>query len=322
MDPEINHRIKLGIFVTTGLILLVTGLYFIGNQQNMFSSNLRIYTTFENISGLKAGNNVRFSGIDIGTVKKIEIQNASKIRIEMVVEETMKDFITNDAVASLGTDGLMGNRLVNIEPGLTGAPLIKDGDEIPSKEVISTDQMMLTLDRTNKNISLVSEDLVKITGNINKSRGTLYSILMDTSLADKLHLTLENISSISQSLAVFSSDLVVLSTNMKEGHGVLGGLLTDSSEAHLQMNLILANITEMSHQLTDFSVKLNGTIDSIQTGRGTVSVLLNDTIMAGQLKSSMANIDTSTMRLNEYMKALRENVLFRRYFKKQDKKNN
>lgn len=320
MNSETNNRIKLGIFVTTGILLLVTGLYFIGNQQNMFSSTIHIYTNFQNISGLRAGNNVRFSGIDIGTVKNIEIKSAVEIRVEMIIDENLKEFININSIASLGTDGLMGNRLVNIEPG-NGRP-IEDGDEIRSKEIISTDQMMLTLDQTNKNISTVSEDLVKITGNINKGRGTLYSILMDTTLADELHQTLENINTISQNLQTFSNDLLTLSSNVKQGHGVLGGLTNDSSETSKLFNNSLKNIEIVSNQFSEFSRKLNLTLDSIRISKGTVSVLLYDTLVAKQLQNSMANIDTSAEKLNLYMKALRENSLFRKYFKNEDKKAN
>ncbi|TAH42670.1 MAG: MCE family protein [Bacteroidetes bacterium] len=320
MNQETNQRIKLGIFVTTGLLLLVVGLYFLGDKSNMFSKSIRIYTHFENINGLRPGNNVRLSGIEIGTVEKVEIIDAKKIYVEMSIEEKMKSFIKINSTASLGTDGLMGNRLINIDPGSGSFKTIENGDEIPSKELLSTDEMMITLDRTNKNISTVSEDLVNITGNINKSRGTLYSVLLDTTLAPALRNSLNNISDISENIKLFSADLISLSGNIKEGKGVLGELTEDSSLAHTQLNEALENIVKASQELSGFSSTLKNTMDSVQQSKGSLSTILYDKTMANQLKSSMANIDSSTSRFNELMKAARSNFLFRKYFKKQEKK--
>lgn len=318
MTQETNQRIKLGIFVTTGVLLLVAGLYLLGNKKNMFSKSISIYTHFENIYGLRPGNNIRLSGIDIGTVKEIQILSSTNVYIEMSIEEKVKEFITLNSVATLGTDGLMGNRIVNIVPMPGNARTIEDGDQIKSKELIGTDEMMETLDKTNKNIAIISEDLVKITGGIEKSRGTLYSVLKDTSLAEKINYSLDNISDVSKSLNTFSADLVFLSQNIKYGKGVLGELTLDSSSAHLALSESLKNILEASKQLSGFSNSLKETMDSIKGSKGTVSTILYDTTMARQLQSSMANVDTSAARFNELMKALRGNFLFRKYFRKQE----
>ncbi len=319
MNQETSQRIKLGIFVVAGLLLLVVGLYFLGDKSNMFSKSIQIYSHFENINGLRPGNNVRLSGIDIGTVEKIEIKDSKRIYVEMSIEEKMKSFIKINSTASLGTDGLMGNKLVNIEPGTGDFKTIENGDEIPSKELLSTDEMMLTLDKTNKNISIVSEDLVNITGNINKSRGTLYSVLLDTTLAPALRNSLNNISDISENIKTFSSDLVILSENIKNGKGVLGELTEDSSTAHAQFSEALKNIVVASEQLSGFTFKLKNTMDSIQHSNGSLSTILYDSTMSNQLKASVANVDSSTARFNELMKAARSNFLFRKYFRKQEK---
>lgn len=288
----------------------------------MFSKSIYIHTYFENINGLVPGNNVRLNGIDIGTVERIELQASKRIYVEMAIEEKIKKFIPLNSIATLGTDGLMGNRLVNIEPGIGEAKTIEDGIGIQSKAQLSTDEMMLTLDQTNKNISVVSEDLVHITSNINKSKGTLYSVLLDTNLAGRVNRSLENISAITESLRMFSADLAELSDNTLEGQGLLGQLTKDSSGTQSQFNEALQNILITSKGLSEFSITLTNTMDSIKNSKGTLSTLLYDTTMAHSLQSSMANIDTSTIRLNELMIALRSNFLFRKYFrKKKDKLN-
>jgi len=252
MILETKQRIKLGIFVSTGAILLVTALYFLGNKKSMFSKTVSIHTSFKNINGLVAGNNVRLSGIDIGTVSKVEIKSATNILVEMTLEEKYAEFIGINSIATLGMDGLMGNRLVNIEPGKVYERIIIAGDSIVGKEVLSTDEMMLTLDKTNKNISIVSEDLVSITGSINKSRGTLYSVLLDTSLAESIKYSLQNISDISTSLRNFSADLFKLSSDIRQGHGVVGELTKDNSSMHTQFDSTLSNLRVASDELSRF----------------------------------------------------------------------
>jgi len=319
MTLETTQRIKLGIFVSTGVVLLVTALYFLGNKKNMFSKTISIHTYFENINGLVTGNNVRLSGIDVGTVSKIEIKSSTKIYVELTLEENYVEFIGINSIATLGTDGLMGNRLVNIEPGKDYERIIKSGDQIVGKEVLSTDEMMLTLDKTNKNISIVSEDLVSITGSINKSRGTLYSVLLDTSLAESIKYSLLNISDISTSLRNFSADLLKLSTDIRQGHGIVGELTKDNSSMHTQFDSTLSNLRVASDELSRFSTTLKETMDSIKYAKGSIPTLMYDTIVAGQLRTTMANIDSGTVQLNELMNALKENFLFRKYFKKQNK---
>ncbi|MBP6334233.1 MAG: MCE family protein [Bacteroidia bacterium] len=321
MKSETGNRIKLGIFVSAGVLLLVIGLYLIGNQQNMFSSTISIFTHFENVSGLRVGNNVRFSGIDIGTVKNIEIKSPKNIRVEMIIDAEVVHFINKNSMTSLGTDGLMGNRLINIEPGTQSALEIESGDELPSKENINTDKMLETLNKTNSNVAVVSEDLRKITNNLNNGRGTFYSLLMDTTMAKDVHKTFDNINSISENLKMFSNDLMSMTTNIKDGKGLIGSLLEDSNETSRQFNQSLHNIEIASNQFSEFSKNLSLMMDSVRSSKGMASVLLYDTIAAQQLKNSMANIDSSAVKLNVYMNALRESFLFRKYFRKEDKKN-
>src|SRR5436190_1600608 len=146
MNKEFNHNIKLGIFVVTGALLLVIGLYLIGSNKNMFGSTITLYATFNTVSGLQNGNNIRYAGIDIGTVEDIIIINDTTVRVEMSIEDKLKKVIHKNSIASVGTDGLMGNKLINIDPGTKNSPLVKDGDEIVSIQAINTDAMLRTLE--------------------------------------------------------------------------------------------------------------------------------------------------------------------------------
>jgi len=123
------ENLKLGIFVVFGTLLLVTAAYLIGNRQNMFGKTIPISALFKDANGLQNGNNVRFSGINVGTVNKIEMINDTTIRVHMIIEEKMQNHIKKDAVATIGSDGLVGSMLINIVPGKGKTTHIGPGDE-------------------------------------------------------------------------------------------------------------------------------------------------------------------------------------------------
>lgn len=320
MDKETSHRIRLGIFIISGLILLIVGLYLIGSNRNIFGRNITLYTTFYNISGLQVGNNVRFSGIDVGTVKKLEIVNDTTVKVTMQMDETLTRFIRINSVASIGTDGLMGNKLINIDPGTQDAQQINDGTTIPSSKGVDTEQMLRTLNQTNQNVSMISEDLRILTGNINKSRGTLYTVLMDTTLAYSLKHTLTNIEVISSNLGNFTSELSAVVKGVQDGQGTLGGLLNDSSSISKSFKNSLVQIEESSKNLNSITLELKTAMDKINSGQGPAGVLANDQVAAEHLKRTLANLDSSSANFNENMKALQGNFLFRKYFRKKEGK--
>lgn len=321
MEKETSNRIRLGLFVISGLILLIIGLYLIGSNRNLFGKNIIVHSVFYNISGLQIGNNVRFGGIDVGTVDKMEIINDTSVRVTMSVQENLLNFIRTNSYTSIGTDGLMGNKLVNIDPGTPNAPTITDGATLPSIKGIDTEQMLRTLNQTNDNVSIISEDLRILTGNINKSRGTLYTVLMDTTLAFSLKKTLTNIEDISQNLESFTGELSSVVKSVQEGHGTLGGLINDSSNLSLSFHRSLTEIEQSSINLNKITSELNTAVAKINSGEGPAGTLLNDPVAAEHLKKTLANLDSSSANFNENMKALQSNFLFKKYFRKKAKEN-
>src|SRR4051812_38232685 len=114
MEKETQNTLKLGVFVTVCSLLLIVAVYFIGSKKNMFTPTFYVYASFSDINGLQAGDNVRFRGINIGTVKSTDVLNDSTVKVTMLFDLKMKPYIKRNAIASIGTDGLMGNKLVTI----------------------------------------------------------------------------------------------------------------------------------------------------------------------------------------------------------------
>ncbi|MEO7313921.1 MAG: MlaD family protein, partial [Ginsengibacter sp.] len=159
MAKKAMNNVKLGAFVLAGLVFLVVLLYMIGRNQNMFGSNFILIAHFENVQGLKAGNNVRYGGIDVGTVKKINILNDTMMEVVMTIDEKMKSIIHKNALASIGTDGLVGNKVVNMVSAKQPSSPVEDGDIIATKSLSDMDEMLETLDKTNNDINIIAGEM-------------------------------------------------------------------------------------------------------------------------------------------------------------------
>ncbi len=318
MEKETSRSIRLGAFVITGVVLLIVALYFIGNNKNLFGRTFTLYTTFQNISGLQTGNNVRFSGIDVGTIESIEIKSDTIIRIAMIIDNDMRRFIRKNSIASIGTDGLMGNRLINIEPSSLPSQLVEPGDEIVSLKGVNTESMLRTLQLTNDNVAFVSDNLKSITNNIRNSEGSVYSILVDTTLAQTINRILGNIESVSEDLTTASDRASGIIGDVKNGNGLANALIYDTVMTR-ELQSAMRDIKQTSEKLSTSSKELNEVITKINSGQGSAAVLLNDSIAAKDLQETLHNLKTSSAKLDEDLEGLKHSFLLKKYFRKQEK---
>jgi phospholipid/cholesterol/gamma-HCH transport system substrate-binding protein len=193
MKNEKSKKIRLGLFVLIGLGLLLAGVYFIGQRQKLFSSTFRVRSVFKDINGLQTGNNVRFSGINVGIVDAIYQVSDSSVQVEMKIDNDTKEFIKKNATATIGTDGLMGNKIIIILPGKAGEKVIEDNDRIKSIQPVQMDDLLTSIKTTSDNAALITSDLAAITENIRKGRGTIGKLFMDTAFATDIDQTVTNI---------------------------------------------------------------------------------------------------------------------------------
>lgn len=181
MSKKIFNSVKLGVFVLAGLVFLVLLLYMIGRNRNIFGNTYILKTRFENVQGLVAGNNIRFSGIQAGTVKEIKIISDTVIEVSMSLDRKMAHVIRKTALAYVGTEGVVGNKIVNIIPGGGGGPFAEEGDMLSSKRTFDTDDMLQTLAHTNDDISIIAAELKTTIHNINNS-SMLWALLNDSTI--------------------------------------------------------------------------------------------------------------------------------------------
>ncbi len=193
MQKNKINSIKLGIFVSTGIFILIVGIYFLGKKQQLFNSTIKISGVFKNISGLQVGNNVRFSGINIGVVDNIEMIADTAVMVDLIIDESSVKFIKNDAKAIISSDGLMGNKIVVLMPGTNNKPTIKDNDRITTMMPISIDDILYKLKVTSSNSADITNDLAIIMHNISSGQGTIGKLFMDTAFAQNIDQSIVNI---------------------------------------------------------------------------------------------------------------------------------
>jgi phospholipid/cholesterol/gamma-HCH transport system substrate-binding protein len=193
MQKQSINKIKLGIFVAIGIALFLAGIYYIGETKKLFSTTFRISAMFKDVNGLQVGNNVRFAGINVGTIEAIEIITDSNVKVDMILDVTTQKFIKKDAKAIIGSDGLMGNKIMNVSPGTTAFAMVENNDMIGTTIPISLDDMLLKLKNTTDNAALITDDLAAIMGNIRSGKGTIGKLFMDTVFAENLDKTIVNV---------------------------------------------------------------------------------------------------------------------------------
>ena len=193
MQKSSGNKIRLGVFVTIGLLLLIVGIYFIGKKQQLFDSTFQISGVFKDINGLQVGNNVRFSGINVGIVDEINQISDSTVMVEMMIDEKTRKFMKKNAKAIICSDGLMGNKIVTIIPGKKESQQLVDNDIIQTTQPISMDDILLKLKVTGDNAANITGDLAVIMKNIREGKGTVGKLFSDTAFAKTVDEALVNI---------------------------------------------------------------------------------------------------------------------------------
>ncbi len=329
MKNRTIDNVKLGIFVLAGLVLLILFFYMMSKNESIFASRFEIKAHFENVSGLVAGNNVRVSGIVVGIVEDVELVNDTLVVVTIALNNNMRKVVRKNALAALGTDGLIGNRVVNIVPVKEPAPLIEPGDILMGQKEVSTDEMLRTLDQTNHNVLLISRGLMETIDKINKST-LLTALLNDESLSQNLRAALLNLRNATGQASATMQDLRAVVNDVREGEGSVGTLLRDTSFA-LELNRAVLKLQDVENQadrlaqnmdalVKEVDVTVKGLQGDINQGQGPANLLMKDSLAAARLQSTLGNLEQGTARFSENMEALKHNFLFRRYFKKLEKK--
>jgi len=309
-----GNTLRLGLFMVLGVSFLLAMLYLMGRQQNLFGRSVAVQADFRNVSGLLTGNSVRLGGINVGSVKAIELLNDSTVRVSMSLRKDAQDFVRRNAVATTGTDGLVGNTIINLTAQAAAAPAVQDGDVLRTKIPVTLDAMLGTLDISNKNLVVITQNLRQMTTKLDTS--ALWQLLNDKRLPANVRQSLGHVVAASAQLQHAATDAAQLTQGVRQGRGPLGYLLTDT-----KLPTQFGHVGQQLARTTDtLAATVGGLRHQLLNGRGPVHTLLADTAAARQVRQSLRNVRQSTQKLDESMTALQHNFLLRAYFKKQAKK--
>lgn len=319
MDATENKKaIIVGIFLALGLIVFILGVFTLGGQQKSFVKNIRISSVFSDVAGLKKGNNVWFSGVKVGTISAVKFIGPSRVQVFMNIDEATQQYIHRNAGAKVSSDGLIGNKIIVIDGGSPQAPVVQDGDELQAEKMLSTDDMLKTLQDNNQNLLAITTDFKVLSHKILEGKGTVGTLMADSTMAIQLRSAMRNLQVTTQSAARMAAQLDNFSNKMNTKGGLADKLLTDTttfnqiSQAVNQLQKTAANASTLTDNLTKASNKLNTTDNAI-------GVLLNDPKGAAQVQSTLNLLQQSSVKLNDDLEAVQHNFLLRGFFKKKAK---
>jgi len=323
MKSNSTDNVKLGLFVLASLFFLILLLYMIGKNSNMFGSNYTLKARFENVQGLKAGNNIRYAGIDIGTVKSVYIINDTIMEVKMIIDKKAKNIIKKNSLVNIGTDGLVGNKVVNIISVNEDAPFAVENDILPSKKPIDTDDMMRTLSKTNIQVSKIAEDFNITINKLNSSKG-LWKLLNDQTVADNISNASIQVNKSSIKINEITNQINDIANEIKNGKGALSKLINDKNLAD-SLTVAVNNFKNAAHEITEAGKEINNSValisKEVNDGKGSIHAILKDTGVTILLEKSMKNIETGSKGFSDNMDALKHSFLFRGYFRKLEKRN-
>lgn len=243
MNTDKGSNWKLGMFVLIGIVLFIVTIYFVGKQQNLFGSTIHLKSQFKTVGGLKVGNNVRFSGINVGTVDEIHLVTDSSVVVVLVLQKEVQKFIKTDAIASIGSDGLMGDKVLTISPGTSSNKIVQDDDFIASKAALEMEDLMKSVKTSVDNAGLITGELAKFTSNMNNENGALSRLMNDQELANSLNKTLVNLETSSNQFSKFT-------TSMNNGKGALSKLVSDEKFAR-KLDSTMSNLESGTKGLSE-----------------------------------------------------------------------
>src|ERR1044072_6970776 len=298
MSTEKNKRtVIVGLFVTIGLLILLVGVFTLGGQKKTFTPSIKLQAVFDNVNGLQKGDNVWFSGVKVGTVKTIDFDGSSRIRVTMQIDK----------------------KLIVIYGGPPQADPIEGGEHLQVENTLSTDDMMATLQKNNENLVAITTDFKTVSNRLVNGEGTAGALLTDATLYKSLASTASKLQLAARNSQLLSSRIAEYTAQLEKPGSLANGLVHDT--------VIMTNLQAAVRQINNaadaahsFTANLKSVSDQLHTGDNAMGVLLNDPQAADDLKNILQNLNSGSKKLNEDLEALQHNFLFRGFFKKKEKR--
>lgn len=320
-----TRAVIVGIFTLLGIAIFALMILTLGSQRKTFTSSIMVKSFFTNVNGLQKGNNIWFTGVKVGTIRNVSIIESGKVEVEMNIDQTAKKFIHKDVRAKLSSDGLIGNKIIELYGGSVGIATIEEGDVIATDTLLSTDELMNTLSKNNDNLLGITGNLKTITDQIVQGKGTLGKVLNDETLPEQINLLAASLNRSALNIEKLSAAASEYTAKLNTPGNLANDLVTDTT--------IFANLRALTQRLKVISDSSQFFINSLNTtGKALneslknpntpLGMMMTDQKTAGQIKTTLSNLQSATEKLDEDLEALQHNFLLRGYFRKKAKTEN
>ena len=317
-----SRAVVVGIFVFLGLAIFIIAVLTLGGQQKTFEKSIVVRAIFDDVQGLQKGNNVWFSGVKIGTIKKISFYQSSKVEVDINIEEKAKEYIRKDAKAKISSDGLIGNKIVVIYGGTEQSPAVESGDMLAVEKAVGSDEIMTTLQTNNRNLLDITTDLKSITKKLSAGEGTIGKLLSDDKLANDLHAVMLTLQRATTNTERLTSTVSVYAAQLNKKGTLAHELVSDTvlyarlRQTALQIDEVSKTANAVAADLKNASAQVSAGLNDTNTPMG---MLLKDKEAAADIKVILQNLNTGSQKLDENLEALQHNFLLRGFFKKKEK---
>jgi phospholipid/cholesterol/gamma-HCH transport system substrate-binding protein len=313
-----KKAVTVGIFVFLGLVIFIIGILTLGGQKNTFEKKITVRAIFDDVGGLQTGNNVWFSGVKIGTVKKMTFHGGSQVEVLMSIEEKAKQYIRKNAKAKISSEGFIGNKLVMIYGGTMQSQPIENNDALGVEKALSTDEMLATLQENNKNLLDITGNFKLISERIIDGEGTLGKLISDEALMNNLQATMTGLKQASLNAQQLTNNISDYAAKLQSKGSLTNDLVTDTV-IFSRLRSAVTQLQQVSRTANDITNDFKEVSNRLNTNNSPVGVLLNDPKAAKDLQTTLANLNAGTEKLDENMEALQHNFLLRGFFKKKAK---
>lgn len=308
---EVKNNIILGIFVLIGTVLFLIAVFFVGNNETLFQRSFVLYTRFTDAGGLQKGDNIWLTGVKVGTVSDVDIVNDSIVHVAIRIKKKYKSAVKKDVSASLGRDGVLGNRILLLKNGKSKEP-VEEEQIIASTTTDDTAELIASLKHSSENIQAITQNVLNITEGIESGKGIIGELLTNESWKHKFNAFITQMEITSQNTAIITGDLSAITKGLRNNKsGMISTLVTDTTFSKIYQQS-LANIQITTQNTASVTGDFKFLTDKLKNENNTVALILTDTAFSKNLKKSAE-------RLSEDLLAAQSNFLLKGYFKKKKK---
>lgn len=310
-----NRGVWVGLFVSIGLIILIGGILMIGNLHQTFKKKIKVTALFDNVGGMQAGNNVWFSGVKIGTVRGLHFREGSMVEVTINIDVKAQEFIRKNSKIKLATDGLIGNKILEIYGGTPKSEIVEDGDILEVEKTFTQEDMVNTLQENNKNLLAITQDLKLISKGIASGEGTLGKLIFDDKVYDNIEAATYSLKGASDHAVQLIHSLNTFSSGLNKKGSIANELVTDT----IVFQSLKTSAMRL-RQITDTaSVFINELKATSRNPGSSIGVLLHDEETGARLKEMIKNLESGSKKLDEDLEAAQHSFLLRGYFRKKEK---